>query len=60
MTLNNNSILSAEIGYKPVKYLMISTLYQRTFSDRDDKGMQLDHFVSQDRVEPKISFIYEF
>jgi hypothetical protein len=59
-TLNNYSILSAEIGYKPVKYMMISTLYQRTFSDRDPKGMQLDHFVAQDRVEPKVSFIFEF
>jgi len=55
-----NSILSAEIGYKPVKYLMISTLYQRTFSDRDPQGNPLGHFVSQDRVEPKVSLVFDF
>ena len=32
--LDDNSILSAEIGYKPVKYLLVSMLYQRTFSNR--------------------------
>lgn len=54
------SILSAEVGYKPFPFLMVSTLYQRTFSDRDANGNQLDHFVPQDRVEPKVSIIFEF
>jgi hypothetical protein len=58
--LDNYSILSAEIGYKPMKYLMISTLYQRTFSNRDANGVQLDHFVAQDRVEPKVSLVFDF
>ncbi len=58
--LDNNTILSGEIGYKPVKYLMISTLYQRTYSDRDKDGNPLGHYVAQDRVEPKISLVIEF
>lgn len=58
--LDDNSILSGEIGYKPVKYLMVSTLYQRTYSNRDKDGNLLDHYVAQDRVEPKISLVFEF
>jgi hypothetical protein len=58
--LDNFSILSAEIGYKPMPYLMVSTLYQRTFSDRDASGNPLGYFVAQDRVEPKVSLIIDF
>jgi hypothetical protein len=60
--LDNYSILSAEIGYKPVKFLMISTLYQRTFSNRNPDGsLRTDgSFVKQDRVEPKVSLVFEF
>jgi hypothetical protein len=60
--LDNYSILSAEIGYKPIKYLLVSTLYQRTFSDRNPDGSRRvdGSFVKQDRVEPKVSFVYDF
>jgi hypothetical protein len=58
--LDDNTILSGEIGYKPVSFLMISTLYQRTYSDRDRDGNPLGHYVAQDRVEPKISLVFEF
>jgi len=60
--LDNNSILSAEIGYKPVKYLLVSMLYQRTFSNRNPDGtLRTDgSYEKQDRVEPKISFFYDF
>jgi hypothetical protein len=60
--LDDNSILSAEIGYKPVKYLLVSMLYQRTFSNRNSDGsLRTDgSFEKQDRVEPKVSFIYDF
>jgi hypothetical protein len=60
--LDDNSILSAEIGYKPVKYLMVSMLYQRTFSNRNPDGsLRADgSYEKQDRVEPKISLVYDF
>jgi hypothetical protein len=60
--LDDNSILSAEIGYKPVKYLLVSMLYQRTFSNRNPDGtLRTDgSFEKQDRVEPKVSFVYDF
>jgi hypothetical protein len=60
--LDDNSILSGEIGYKPVKYLLVSMLYQRTFSNRNPDGSVRSDgsFVKQDRVEPKASFVYDF
>jgi len=60
--LDDNSILSAEVGYKPVKYLLVSMLYQRTFSNRNPDGsLRTDgSFEKQDRVEPKVSFVYNF
>lgn len=60
--LDDNSILGAEIGYKPVKYLLVSMLYQQTFSNRNPDGsLRTDgSFTKQDRVEPKVSFIYDF
>jgi hypothetical protein len=59
---DNYTILSAEIGYKPIKYILVSTLYQRTFSNRNPDGsLRADGlFVKQDRVEPKISLVFDF
>jgi hypothetical protein len=60
--LDDNSILTGEVGYKPVKYLLVSMLYQRTFSNRNPDGsLRADgSFEKQDRVEPKVSFVYDF
>jgi hypothetical protein len=60
--LDDNTILSSEIGYKPVKYLLVSMLYQRTFSNRNPDGSLRTNgsYEKQDRVEPKVSFIYDF
>jgi hypothetical protein len=60
--LDDNSILGAEIGYKPVKYLLVSMLYQRTFSNRNPDGSLRTNgsYEKQDRVEPKVSFVYDF
>jgi hypothetical protein len=60
--LDNYSILSAEIGYKPVKYLLVSTLYQQTYSNRNPDGsLRSDgSFIKQIRIEPKVSLVFEF
>jgi hypothetical protein len=60
--LDNYSILSAEIGYKPVKYILVSTLYQQTYSNRNPDGsLRSDgSFIKQNRVEPKVSLVYDF
>jgi hypothetical protein len=57
---DNYTIISGEIGYKPIPFLLVSTLYQQTYSDRDASGNQLGHFVMQKRIEPKISLIFQF
>jgi hypothetical protein len=60
--LDNYSLLSAEIGYKPVKYLLVSTLYQQTYSNRNPDGsLRPDgSFIKQIRVEPKVSLVFDF
>jgi hypothetical protein len=60
--LDNYSILSAEIGYKPVKYILVSTLYQQTYSNRNPDGsLRSDgSFIKQNRVEPKVSLVFDF
>jgi hypothetical protein len=60
--MDENTILSGEVGYKPVKYLLVSMLYQRTFSNRNPDGSPRadGSYEKQDRVEPKISFVYDF
>jgi hypothetical protein len=60
--LDDNTILSGEIGYKPIQYVLVSMLYQRTFSNRNPDGsVRADgSYVKQDRVEPKVSFVYDF
>ena len=54
--LDNYSLLSAEIGYKPAKYLLVSMLYQQTYSNRNPDGS----FIKQIRVEPKVSLVFDF
>lgn len=52
--LDERSILYAEVGYKPVKYIVVSMLYQWTF-----KPTEVGYEV-QKRVEPKVSFVFPF
>ncbi len=60
--LDNYSLLSAEIGYKPAKYLLVSILYQQTYSNRNPDGsLRPDgSFIKQIRVEPKVSLVFDF
>ena len=60
--LDNFSILSAEIGYKPVRYLLVSTLYQQTYSNRNPDGsLRPDgSFIKQIRIEPKVNLVFDF
>ncbi len=60
--LDDHTILSGEIGYKPMPYLLVSMLYQRTFSNRNPDGsLRTDGtYVKQDRVKPKVSLVFDF
>jgi hypothetical protein len=53
--LDENSLLYAEVGYKPVSFMIVSTVYQWTWA-LDNNG----NYVSQKRIEPKVSFVYQF
>ncbi len=56
--LDERSLLYAEIGYKPVKYIVVSMLYQWTFKPvRTDNGTK---YEVQKRVEPRVSFVFPF
>jgi hypothetical protein len=53
--LDENSILYAELGYKPIPYMIVSMLYQWTFARRADGT-----FATQKRIEPTVRFVYSF
>lgn len=59
--LDNNSLLYAQVGYKPVPYLVVSTLYQWTWTEiRDEKSGNVVGYEPQKRIEPRIEFIVTF
>jgi hypothetical protein len=53
--LDENSLLYAEVGYKPLSFMIVSMVYQWTWT-LDNNG----EYVSQKRIEPKVSFVYQF
>ena len=59
-TLDNRSALYAEVGYKPYPYLLVSMLYQWTFTPLRDKDDNITGFEPQKKIEPRVSFIYPF
>jgi hypothetical protein len=59
-TLDDRSYLYAEVGYKPMPYLLISMLYNWTFTPVRDADDNVIDFKSQKKIEPRISFIYPF
>lgn len=59
--LDNNSLLYAQVGYMPQPYLVVSILYQWTFTEvRDEATGNVVGFKSQKRVEPRVGFILHF
>ena len=59
--VDNNSLFYAQIGYKPLPYLIVSMLYQWTFAEQKDEATgQVIGYKAQKRVEPKVGFIINF
>lgn len=58
--VDNNSYLYFEVGYKPVSYLLVSMLYNWTFTPIRDSNNNVINYQPQKRVEPRISFVYPF
>jgi hypothetical protein len=59
-TLDDRSFLYTEIGYKPVPYIVVSMLYNWTFTPVRDKDDKIIDFKPQKKIEPRISFVYPF
>jgi hypothetical protein len=59
--LDNNSLLYAQVGYKPVPYMVVSMLYQWTWTEvRDDATGNVIGYQAQKRIEPKVDFVVTF
>ena len=59
--LDNNSLLYAQVGYKPMPYMVVSMFYQWTFTEvRDEKSGNVVGYEPQKRVEPRVEFVVTF
>ena len=56
--LDDRSYLFAELGYKPIEYILVSMIYNWTFTPIRDSNNNLIGFEPQKRIEPRISFVY--
>lgn len=57
-TLDDRSFLYAEVGYKPMQYLLVSMLYSWTFTPMRDANKNIIGYEPQKRIEPRISILY--
>ena len=55
--LDDNSYFYFEYGYKVAKYILISMLYNWTYSPIRDSNDTIIDYKTQKRIEPRISFI---
>ncbi len=58
--VDNNSYLYFELGYKPVPYMIVSMLYNWTFSPVRDANDNVIDYKTQKRIEPRVSFVFPF
>jgi hypothetical protein len=59
-TLDDRSYLFVEAGYKPYPYMIVSLIYNWTFTPRRDKDDKIIGYEPQKKIEPRVSFIYPF
>lgn len=57
--LDEKSVMTAEAGYKPYPYLVVSMFYQWTFVPVKVDGEVVD-YKTVSKVEPKVSFVFRF
>ncbi len=58
--LDDRSYLYFELGYKPYPYLLVSMVYQWTFSPVRDVNNNIVSYEPQKRIEPRVTFTYPF
>jgi hypothetical protein len=59
-TLDDRSYLFAELGYKPWPYILVSMVYNWTFTPIRDANDDIVDYKPQKKIEPRISFVYPF
>lgn len=59
-TLDERSLLYAEVGYKPYPFMIVSTLYTWTFAPEKDKDGNVTGYKPQKRITPRVSFVFAF
>lgn len=57
-TLDERSLLYAEVGYKPYPFMIVSTLYTWTFAPEKDGDGNVTGYKPQKRITPKVSFVF--
>ncbi len=57
-TLDDRSYLFVELGYKPTSYLVVSMVYNWTFSPVRDSDKNIIGYEPQKWIEPRVSFVY--
>jgi len=57
VTTDNRSLLFAEIGYKPIDYIIVSTVYMWTFAPVYDDNKNVTGYETQKKIEPRITFV---
>lgn len=57
-TLDNRSMLYAELGYKPYPFMIVSMLYTWTFAPDINAEGDVTGYKPQKRVSPKVSFVF--
>jgi len=58
--LDDKSNMFFEVGYKPVEFLVVSLVYDWTFTPVRDADKNVIDYVPQKRIEPRIYFVYPF
>lgn len=58
--LNDRSILFTELGYKPYSFMIVSMVYQWTFTPIRNLDKEIVGYKPQKKIEPRISFVYPF
>lgn len=57
-TLDDRSFLYAELGYKPWPYILVSMVYNWTFTPLRDSKDNIVDYKPQKKIEPRVSFVY--
>ena len=55
--LDDRSYLYAEVGYRLVPYMIVSIVYNWTFTPVRDSDNNIVDYLPQKRVEPRVSFV---